>query len=93
MSWAVEPGWRVNLDLQWVDDRYILNPRYASGNVRVDGYLLANAKLAMPWRALGLDLDGAIFVTGDNLGDEEYEYRVGYPMPGRMWQLGLELGF
>jgi outer membrane receptor protein involved in Fe transport len=76
-----------------VDERYILNPRFASGNVKVDGYFLANAKLAMPWRLLGLELDGSIFLVGENLSDEEYEYRVGYPMPGRMWQLGIDVAF
>ena len=93
LTWTTEPGWRASLDLQWLDEQYILNPRFATGDVKVDGYLLANAKLAMPWRALGLDLDGAVFLVGENLSDEEYEYRVGYPMPGRMWQLGVELAF
>ena len=93
LTWTAEPGWRLNLDLQWVDERYILNPRFASGNVQVDDYFLANMKAAMPWRTLGLDIDGSIFIVGDNLADEEYEYRVGYPMPGRMWHFGIELGF
>ena len=93
VGWTAAPGWRANLDLQWVDERYILNPRYASGDVKVDGYLLANAKVAMPWRALGLGLGGSIFLVGENLTDEEYEYRVGYPMPGRMWHLGLDITF
>jgi iron complex outermembrane receptor protein len=93
VTWTTDPGWRATFDLQWVDERYILNPRFASVDIQVDGYLLANAKLAMPWRMLGVELDGSIFLVGDNLSDEEYEYRVGYPMPGRMWQLGVELAF
>jgi iron complex outermembrane receptor protein len=93
LTWTAEPGWRVNLDAQWVDQRSILNPRFSSGHVKVDGYLLANARAAVPWRVLGVNIDGSIFVVGDNLTDEEYEYRVGYPMPGRMWHLGVELGF
>jgi outer membrane cobalamin receptor len=71
----------------------VLNPRFAPGQAAVDGYLLANAKLSMPWRRLGLDADGSIFVVGENLLDEEYEHRLGYPMPGRMVQLGVEFGF
>jgi len=36
-------------------------------------------------RALSLDLDGAVFLAGENLSDEVCEYRVGHPMPGGMW--------
>lgn len=39
------------------------------------------------------ELDGAIFVVCENLTDEQYEYRVGYPMPGRMVHLGVEFKF
>jgi len=93
LIWTAAAGWRFNLDLQWVDERFILNPRYASGEVMVDGYLLANAKLGVPWRLLGLDLNGSVFVVGGNLGDEDYQHRLGYPMPGRMLQVGVEVGF
>jgi iron complex outermembrane receptor protein len=92
-TWLGPGDWRLNLDLQWVDDRFILNPRYASGPVAVDGYLLANARVDLPWRLLGLELDGSIFVFGENLLDEDYEHRLGYPMPGRMVQLGVAIGF
>jgi iron complex outermembrane receptor protein len=93
LTWTAAAGWRLNLDLQWVDERFILNPRYAAGDVVVDGYLLANAKLGVPWRLLGLDLDGSLFLFGENLGDEDYQHRLGYPMPGRMVQIGVDVGF
>jgi iron complex outermembrane receptor protein len=93
LTWSSAPGWRVSFDLQWVDERYVLNPRFAAGEVKVDSYLLANAKLTVPWRLFGLDLDGGVIVVGDNLTDEEYEYRVGYPMPGRMAHVGIDLVF
>ena len=93
VTWSGSSGWRLNVDLQWVDDRYVLNPRFASGEVSVDSYFLANAKLAVPWRWLGLDLDGSVFVFGENLTDTEYQHRIGYPMPGRMIQIGVDVGF
>lgn len=93
LSWTAADGWRLNLDLQWVDERFILNPRFAAGDVKVDGYLLANARLGAAWRLLGLDLDGSVFVVGENLGDEDYQHRPGYPMPGRMIQIGVEVEF
>ncbi len=93
MTWNSANGLRLNLDLQWVDDRYILNPRYASGEVQVSAYLLANVKLGIPLRWFGIRADGSIFVFGENLADQDYEYRIGYPMPGRMFQVGLDIGF
>ena len=93
LTWTSNPGWRLNLDLQWVDERYILNPRFVSGEVRVGSYFLANAKATLPWRLLGLDADGGIFLSGDNLTGEDYEYRPGYPMPGTMIHLGIDVGF
>jgi iron complex outermembrane receptor protein len=93
LTWTAEPGWRVSVDLQWVDERFILNPRFASGEVKVDGYLLTNVKATVPWRLFRLDVDGGVFLVGDNLTDEVYEHRVGYPMPGRMIHLGIDLVF
>ena len=93
MTWNTSGGLGLNLDLQWVDDRYILNPRFAAGEVKVDAYFLGNAKLGIPLRWLGIRNNGSIFVFGENLTDEDYEYRMGYPMPGRMIQIGLEIDF
>jgi outer membrane receptor protein involved in Fe transport len=93
LSYTARSAWRLNLDAQWVDDRYVLNPRFAPGQARVDGYLLVNGRAGIPLRWLGLGVDGEIFVAGENLGDEDYEYRIGYPMPGRSWNLGVDLGF
>jgi outer membrane cobalamin receptor len=93
VTWNGASGWRFNLDLQWVDERYILNPRYASGDLQVDSHVLANAKFGIPWRWPGVDLDGSIFIFGENLTDENYQYRIGYPMPGRMIHVGVDIGF
>jgi iron complex outermembrane receptor protein len=93
LTWIGPGDWRLNLDLQWLDDRHVLNPRFAAGSAAVDGYLLANAKLDLPWRLLGLELEGAIFIVGENLLDEDYEHRLGYPMPGRMVQAGVDIRF
>jgi iron complex outermembrane receptor protein len=93
VSWATAGGFRLNADAEWVDDRYVLNPRFAPGQAPVDGYLLVNGRAGVPLRWLGLGVEGEIFVTGENLGDEDYEYRIGYPMPGRSWNLGVDLRF
>jgi iron complex outermembrane receptor protein len=92
VTWNGRSGWRCSLDLQWIDDRFVLNPRFAPGQAPVDSYFLANAKISLPWRLFGLGFDGSVFVFGENLGDEEYQHRLGYPMPGRMIQLGVQFG-
>jgi len=93
VTWTGRNGWRLNVDLQWVGKRWILNPRYAAVQTEVDGYFLANAKISLPWRILGIALDGSIFVFGENLSDSGYEHRIGYPMPGRSIQAGVDIGF
>ncbi len=93
LSWSAASDWRVTADLQWVDEQYVLNPRFAPGQAKVGGYLLVNGRIGLPLAWLGLGVDGEIFVVGENLADEEYEYRIGYPMPGRMWSLGLDVSF
>ena len=93
LAWSPASGWRCNFDLQWVDDRFVLNPRFVSGEVSVDSYILANAKVAVRWNRLGVDLDGSIFVFAENLMDVTYEHRRGYPMPGRMLQIGVDVAF
>ncbi len=93
VTWAGASGWRLNVDLQWIGSRWILNPRYASVQMEVDGYFLANAKLDLPWRMFGIALDGSVFIFGENLTDESYEHRIGYPMPGRSIQAGVTVGF
>ena len=32
-----------------------------------------------------------VFVNLGNLLDEQYEYRAGYPMPGRTWSMGIDV--
>lgn len=90
VSWLAAPRLRFHLDAQWVDSQAVLNPRYATTQARIGSYALVNVKTA--WRVVTLARGGAeVFVTGENLLDEEYEYRPGYPAPGRVVTAGVEL--
>ena len=93
LSWTTPGAWRVAADVQWVDERSVLNPRFAPVQARVDGYLLVNGRLGVPLARLGLGVDGEVFLVGENLTDADYEYRVGYPMPGRTFNVGLDVSF
>jgi iron complex outermembrane receptor protein len=92
LNWAAD-SLRLHVDAEWVDEQTVLNPRFAASQAQVGSYLLANARVAVPFERLGVPLGGELFVTGENLTDETYEYRVGYPMPGRTWSLGVDVRF
>ncbi|GAB4241812.1 MAG: TonB-dependent receptor plug domain-containing protein [Acidobacteriota bacterium] len=84
VSWRPWARLRLHGDAQWVDRRYVLNPRYARHQIAVDAYFLANGQVVFsppgPFE---------LFVAVENLSDSEYEYRPGYPMPGRTWFGGV----
>lgn len=91
LSWASAAGYRLSLDGQYVGERFVLNPRFAPVQAAVDAYTLVNSRIAAPLGQLGLA--GEVFVAAENLFDEDYEHRLGYPMPGRTWTLGVDVGF
>nr|MCU0253366.1 TonB-dependent receptor plug domain-containing protein [Acidobacteriota bacterium] len=80
LSWSPATRWSVNLDGQWVDDRYAGNPRFPGAPALVDGYVLINGRVGFQLSTRGDGLE--LFVAGDNLTDAEYSYRPDYPMPG-----------
>ncbi len=93
MSYLGAGDWRLNLDVQWVGAHDVLNPRFSPVQASVDAYVLANGRIGVPVAWLGLGGGGELFLVAENLLDERYEYRIGYPMPGRTWQVGVDLPF
>lgn len=91
-SWVPWERVRVHLDGQWVDSQYVLNPRYATRQTPIEGYALVNVKgsYAVLSRAAGRV---GLFMAVENLVNENYQYRPGYPAPGRMVTGGLEVKF
>ena len=65
------------------------NLRFPGAPARLDGYLLANGRIAWRIESTGLEL----FVAGENLGDVNYACRPGYPMPGRNALTGVSWSF
>ena len=82
-------AWRFSLDLQQVSAQETGNLRFPGAPARLDGYLLANGRIAWRIESTGLEL----FVAGENLGDVNYAYRPGYPMPGRNALTGVSWSF
>lgn len=94
-NWRFHRDWEVNLDVVWVDRMHALSrarvPNTAN-NQTVGSHLVANAKLTYHFR-LPQGPDGRVFAALENLFDESYEYRPGYPMPGFSAMTGFEISF
>jgi iron complex outermembrane receptor protein len=85
------------VDASWTAEQVVLNPRFASPTdydrptARVDRHFLLNARLGYASRAAGAQSE--IYLAAENLTDEEYEYRPGYPMPPVTWMTGIRVNF
>ncbi len=73
----------LNVDGQYVADRYVSNPRYPTATPdKVGDYYLLNAKLTyrLKWKQYPVQTD--LYLAGENLTNVSYEYLKGYPAPG-----------
>lgn len=73
----------LNVDGQYVADRYVSNPRYPTATPdKVGDYYLLNAKLTyrLKWKQYPVQTD--FYLAGENLTNVSYEYLKGYPAPG-----------
>jgi iron complex outermembrane receptor protein len=86
---------KVNVDYQNVAEQYVYNSRNPGKNganiQEIDGYELYNAKLSYLFDAD--KVSGNVWVAGENLGDEDYEYLPDYPMPGTTWMGGVTVNY
>ncbi|MBU4275561.1 MAG: TonB-dependent receptor plug domain-containing protein [Proteobacteria bacterium] len=90
-NWRFLPGWMASVDAQYVDEYYVSDTRYAGTRKMVDGFLVFNAKVSYAFKMMGLDMK--VFAAGENLTNQDYEYKPGYPMPGINGMLGVEFSF
>jgi iron complex outermembrane receptor protein len=92
-NWQRGP-WRLSVDAQNQTGMVVLGQARASGApnlTQVNGFTTANLRAA--YRVPALGARGEIFVAAENITDQQYEFRAGYPMPGRSVQLGLHASF
>jgi iron complex outermembrane receptor protein len=92
VNWQ-QDAWSVSLDGQRQAGMTVLKQgRDGSTNsARVDGFTVANLRVGRKVPLLGQR--GEAFVAVENLFDEDYSFRAGYPMPGRSYQFGLRASF
>ena len=82
--------WMLATDFQRISSQYVSNPRFGTALQSVDAYQLLSSKIAYR-------IDGAMnweyYLSGENLLNQPYEYRPGYPMPGISLTLGAKLSW
>ncbi|SFW16133.1 TonB-dependent receptor [Nitrosovibrio sp. Nv17] len=85
---------RLTVDTQYQSSIAALSRAREAGAAnleKVDSFVIMNARVSHRLPMLGRR--GEIFVAMENLLDEDYAYRPGYPMPGRWGQIGLSASF
>jgi outer membrane cobalamin receptor len=84
---------RISIDGQYQSDFFALNSnRDGTLNTqKIDGFPVANARVSYPIPQLGKK--GEVFVMVENLFNQKYSYRQGYPMPGTWGSVGLSASF
>ena len=92
LNWR-QDAWSVSVDAQRQAGMTVLKQgRNGSPNTAsVDGFTVANLRVGRKVPLLGER--GEAFVAIENLFDEDYSFRAGYPMPGRSYQFGLRASF
>ncbi len=85
---------RVSVDAQYQSSFYAQNLSRNTGltnTSKVDGFGVANARISYPIPELGKK--GEVFVMVENIFNQQYSYRQGYPMPGTWGSVGLSASF
>jgi iron complex outermembrane receptor protein len=93
--WSLSAGvgyridrWKFGLDAQFVDDRFVQNPRFAPVGTKVGDYYLINVHVGY----FVLE-KSELYLAIENLTNKQYEFLPGYPMPGTNWMLGTHITF
>lgn len=89
-------GFRLSVDGSWMSEMYVHSQVRKKGAVNsdeVDSYFLANTKLSYTFTPESQGYEATVYVAGENITDEDYEYLPGYPMPGINFMLGASITF
>lgn len=85
---------RLSVDAQYQTSFYSQSLSRNTGSTNttlVNGFTVANARVSYPIPELGKK--GEVFVMVENLFNQTYSYRQGYPMPGTWGSVGLSASF
>ena len=93
LNWQALSWLTFNFDMESLASRWVLSERWPSHPEELEGFTLLNTRIVGTFPFHGLLSHLQVYVAGENLADEWYEFRPGYPMPGRTFMLGVNLGF
>jgi outer membrane cobalamin receptor len=82
------------LDCLYVAEQFVASRGRQEGTLntdKVDAYFLLNGKVSYDFYIQPLKLGVEIFVAGENLTNDHYEFKKGYPMPGINGMFGVIL--
>ncbi len=82
-------SYRLTTDFQHVSSQLTTNPRFSEALQSVASYQLLNAKLSYLTELPNVSIE--YYLSGENLANQPYEYRPGYPMPGINLTFGAKL--
>lgn len=88
-------GLRLSVDAEYVGSMFVLSRARAAGAVnaqKADAHFLLNARVFHPLPA-SLGRNSEVFLALDNITNENYAYRPGYPMPGFAAMAGVSLRY
>ncbi len=84
---------KLYIDGQWVGERYNYNPRFPGVRTLLDPYKVFNARVDYHLPFFKESFGAGFWLSAENITDEEYEYKPGYPMPGPVVTGGLDISF
>lgn len=90
-DWLLAEGLTLGGDLQLVDEQRIIDSRFDNPRGSIEAYTLLNLRLSREFTAGSARIE--LYLRADNLLDESYEHRPGYPMPGTSLSGGLQTRF
>ncbi|WP_051957898.1 TonB-dependent receptor [Desulfobacter vibrioformis] len=84
---------KLNLNASYVSSMHVnaqARKKDTENTTTVDDFFLVNGKLTYDLDLKGADYKIKLFLAGENLTDQNYEYQSGYPMPGINGMLGIQ---
>ncbi len=84
---------KLNLNASYISSMHVssqVRKKDDENTTKVEDFFLVNGKLTYDLDLKGADYEIKLFLAGENLTDQDYEYQSGYPMPGINGMLGIQ---
>jgi iron complex outermembrane receptor protein len=84
---------KLNLHASYVSSMHVssqVRRKNDENTTTVDDFFLVDAKLTYDLDLKGADYTIKLFLAGENLTDQDYEYQSGYPMSGINGMVGIQ---